>query len=241
MKKELKVFTILILFLFINISSFGQLLINAYVATFSPTTLDYSDYFFRKVTIIPGLSLKVKTKDPNYDSNADYILLRFSQTEVAIIKLKDNLLDFGQRLDFDSMDESFFRIALMSKKKTWEGYDQDKSKWRICFGSEYDKYSCETKKDDLFFLIDGSNVLAKLIEDYNRILEFSKSSTASNCESNKNLLNSIESNAKDLKDRFESDSFRGNDPYWETYIEFIKSCTEVENKSNELSKSLCNQ
>jgi hypothetical protein len=241
MKKHIIFVAICTLLLFSNLVLYSQFTINAYVSTFSTTSLSYSDYYYREVNVITGVILRSRTQNQNFDGNADYILVRFSQTEVAVIKLRENLFDFGQRINFNSMDESSFRMSIMYKKNTWDGYDQVNSKWRICFANEYGKYNCETKKDDLYYLLDGAKTLSVIINDYNRILESCKGSNLNNCENYKSQLNTIESQAKELKDRFEYHAFFGNDPYWEKFLEFLRSCTEVEKKSNELYKTICKE
>lgn len=227
--------------LFISTATFSQLNINAHVATFSTSSLSYSDYYYRQVTIVTGVILKLRTNNQNFDGTADYVIISFSQDEVAIIKLREDLFDFGQRLNFATMSESSFKLLLAYKNKTWDGYDQDNTKWRICFGNEYEKYSCDTKTDPLYYLIDGSKKLSTLIDDYNRIINILKSGNISNCQYYKSQLTNIETIAKELKDRFPYGSFMGKDPYWDSFLEFLGDCTEVQSISSEIARDLCKQ
>lgn len=226
--------------LLISFSSFGQLKVKAHIAYFKKTDLSYSEYFFREITLVPGVSLAQKTGDNSYDALKDYVLIWFSQDQVAVIKLKEDLFNNYQRISFREVDEYALNLALSGKNKTLEGYDRENIKWRICFASEYMKYSCSTDTEPLALLFDGIREADKLIENYNRILESSKNSKKpDNCRLYSSELESIIQKAKDLKDRLTYQSFSGDDPYWNTYLEFLRTCTDVEKRSIELKRINC--
>lgn len=223
--------------LLIPFSSSGQLKVKAHIAYFKKTELSYSEYVFREITLVPGVILVQKTGNNSYDALKDYVLIRFAQDQVAIIKLKDDLFNNYQRVSFRQVGEDALNLALLGKNKTFDGYDQDNTKWRICFVSEYLKYSCSTDPEPLALLFDGIKEADKLIGNYNRILELSKTGNRSdNCRLYSNELESITQKAKDLKDKLTYQSFSGDDPYWNRYLEFLRTCADIEKSSVDLKR-----
>lgn len=187
---------------------------------------------------MPGSRLGIKTGDNSYDAFKDYVLIWFSEDKVAIIKLKDDIFDNYQRIVFNEVDKNTLQRALGGKNPTFEGYDQSNTKWRICFTSE--KYLCSTETEPLKILFDGINEIEKIKKEFSNILEYCKSGTKEdNCKRYSSDLKSISDRAKELTDGLSSKSFNGDDPYWDTYSNFVQTCADIERMSIKLNRVNC--
>ncbi len=219
---------------------FGQHTTHAHVAYFKTSTNDYSQYYYREIVIVPGLILQSRTKDTRYDANSDYVLIWYNQDEVSVVELMKDFFDFGQRLFTDELDDMLFTTLMWGKEKTWIGYDEDKTRWRICFADQFQHYSCETGKDGLSYLFEGIDQIDLLIDEYNKIVDsYNSDNLLLGCEYYESKLDQIEKEAIALKARLNYDDFTGNDPYWELYLNFLGTCTDLENSSKELKSSIC--
>lgn len=114
------------------LNCFGQLSINAAVS-YKTKDGSYSEPYIRKVQIETGSRLNKKVGSADYDANSDYILVWFSQNEVAIIKTNIIFCPGNSRIMNEQISKTCFDLHCRFKGYTVKGTDQDGDEWRFCF------------------------------------------------------------------------------------------------------------
>ena len=135
----IKSILLIIIFHCLYTDTFAQYTVNAYVK-YQNNDGEYSDYFQRDVDLISGSKLNRSTSSSNYSYNSDYVLVWFSNNQVAIIELET--VRFSSTFNSEITDISF-DIGKQINGIKHKGIDENGVQWYICFTAPfYESYVC---------------------------------------------------------------------------------------------------
>lgn len=117
---------------FIPTESKSQHQTNAHVK-YQKASGEYSDFYYREVTVIGGRNLNRETDSQDYSSDKDYVLVWFDQDEVSIIELRDS--EFTD-ISTPEISKGSFEITIEVDGFEYKGLDQSGRFWKVCFTSK---------------------------------------------------------------------------------------------------------